>query len=105
MANTVTFSRGDSFACAWTWSPGAGEPATLASATITSTVRDKCGNEYDLLVTKAGDNLSFTTNFVGDTSNWHLGLASWDIRFQFTGSPVTHSELFRINVVETITQA
>lgn len=105
MSNTAYFSRGDTFGCTWVWTPGDGEPATLAGATITSTVRDKCGTEYDLLVTKAVDNLSFTTNFVGDTSDWHLGLASWDIRFQFTGSPVTHSQIFRINVQETITQA
>lgn len=105
MANTVTFSRGDTFACSWTWNPGAGEPATLAGTTITSTVKDKCGNEYELTVTKAVDNLSFVTSFSGDTSDWHLGLASWDIRFQFSGSPVTHSQIFRINVQETITKS
>jgi hypothetical protein len=53
----------------------------------------------------AGSGLSFTTTYVGDTSNWHLGLASWDIRFQFPGNPVTHSNLFRVQVQETITQA
>ena len=105
MANTVTFSRGDSFACSWTWNPAAGELANLIGTTITSTLRDNCGAEYDMTVTLAGNGLSFTTTFVGDTSNWHLGLASWDIRFQFPGNPVTHSNLFRVQVQETITQS
>ena len=105
MANTTIFSRGDSFSCTWTWVPGAGEPANLLGTTITSTLRDHCGHEYDMTVSLAGDGLSFSTTYVGDTSNWSLGLGSWDIRFQFAGSPVTHSNIFRVKVEETITQA
>lgn len=58
-----------------------------------------------MVVTIAGGGLSFTTSYVGDTSNWALGLASWDIRFTFPGGPVTHSTMFRVQVQETITQA
>jgi hypothetical protein len=105
MANTTIFSRGDSFSCTWTWVPGAGEPANLLGTTITSTLRDHCGNEYDMTVALAVDGLSFSTTYVGDTSNWSLGLGSWDIRFQFAGSPVTHSNIFRVKVEETITKA
>jgi hypothetical protein len=105
MANTTIFSRGDSFSCTWTWVPGAGEPANLLGTTITSTLRDHCGHEYDMTVALAVDGLSFSTTYVGDTSNWSLGLGSWDIRFQFAGSPVTHSNIFRVKVEETITQA
>jgi len=105
MGNTATFSRGDTFGCGWTWVPGVGEPANLIGTTIASTLKDKCGNQYSLAVTVAVDGLSFTTNFIGDTSDWALGLASWDIRFSFPGSPVTHSSLFRVQVEETITQA
>lgn len=105
MANTVSFSRGDSFGCEWQWVPGEGEPADLIGTTITSTLKDKCGNAYEMAVTVAIDGLSFTTNFAGDTSDWGLGLASWDIRFEFPGSPVSHSTLFRVQVEETITQS
>jgi len=105
MATTTIFSRGDSFSCTWTWVPGAGEPANLLGTIITSTIRDYCGGEYDMVVTLAANGLSFTTIFPGDTSDWALGLASWDIRFQFAGSPVTHSNIFRVKVEETITKA
>jgi hypothetical protein len=104
-SNTAVFSRGDSFSSAWTWVPGAGEPANLIGTTITSTIRDRSGKDYDLLVTKANDGLSFTATYVGDTSSWALGLASWDIRFTFPGGPVTHSTIFRVQIQETITQA
>jgi hypothetical protein len=56
-------------------------------------------------VTIAAGGLSFSTTYVGDTSNWSLGLGSWDIRFTFPGGPVTHSTLFRVQIQETITQA
>ena len=105
MANTANFSRGDTFGCTWTWTPGAGEPADLIGTTITSTLRDHCGNEYLMTVTLAGGGLSFTTNYNGDTSDWALGQANWDIRFVFPGSPTTHSTIFRVIVAQTITQS
>lgn len=104
-SNTAVFSRGDSFSSVWTWVPGAGEPANLIGTTITSTLRDRAGVEHDLLVTLALNGLSFTATYVGDTSRWALGLASWDIRFTFPGGPVTHSTIFRVQIQETITQA
>lgn len=105
MSNTAYFSRGGTFGCTWAWAPGEGEPANLLGATIASTLRDKCGNEYEMTVAIAVDGLSFSTNYEGDTSEWHLGLASWDIRFTFPDGPVTHSTIFRVQVQETITQA
>jgi len=104
-SNTVNFSRGDTFGCTWVWTPGAGEPADLLDTTITSTLKDKSGAEFDMTVTVAVNGLSFTTNYVGDTSDWAVGLASWDIRFVFDGSPVTHSQKFRVQVLDTITQS
>jgi hypothetical protein len=62
-------------------------------------------NEYEMTTTVAVDGLSFTAAYVGDTSSWALGLASWDIRFTFPGGPVTHSTMFRVEVRETITQS
>ena len=103
MADTVTFTRGNSFAATFSWTPGATGPANLLTTTLTSTLRDKCGNEYAMTVTKAGDGLSFTVAYPGSTADWHLGLGSWDINFVFPGSSVTHSEVFRVHVVESIT--
>lgn len=104
-SNTAVFSRGDSFASVWTWVPGEGEPANLIGTTIQSTLQDRAGKEHDMVVTVAGNGLSFSTIFPGDTSGWALGLASWDIRFTFPGGPVTHSTIFRVQVQETITKA
>ncbi len=104
-SNTAVFSRGDSFASVWTWVPGEGEPANLIGTTITSTLQDRAGKNHEMTVTVAGNGLTFTTFYSGDTSDWALGLASWDIRFTFPGGPVTHSTIFRVQVQETITQA
>lgn len=104
MADTVQFTRGNTFACTFVWTPGATGPANLLTTTLSSTLQDKCGNEYAMTVTKAGDGLSFTVQFAGDTSDWHLGLGRWDIRFAFP-SGVSHSDVFRVNVVESITAA
>lgn len=105
MANTANFSRGDSFGCTWTWNPGEGEPADLLGTTITSTIRDHCGNEYPLVVTIAEDGLSFSTIYDGDTSDWAIGQANWDIRFVFDGNPIAHSIIFRVIIADTITQS
>lgn len=105
MANTASFSRGDSFGCTWTWTPGAGEPANLLGTTITSDIQDRCGNLYALTVTLANDGLSFTTVYPGDTSEWAVGQANWDIRFVFAGSPTTHSQQFRVIIADTVTKA
>ena len=56
-------------------------------------------------VTIAEDGLSFTTNYNGDTSDWAVGQANWDIRFVFAGSPTTHSQQFRVVIADTVTKA
>lgn len=105
MSNTAYFSRGSSFGCTWVWTPGEGEPANLLGTAITSTLKDKCENEYDMDVVMSEDGLSFTTNYVGDTSDWALGQANWDVRFVFPGNPITSSRTFRVIVEETVTKA
>ena len=106
MANTASFSRGDSFGCTWTWTPSAGEPANLLDTTITSTIRDHCGTEYPLVVTIDGETgLTFTTIYDGSTSDWAVGQANWDMRFVFDGSPTAHSVIFRIVIADTITKS
>ena len=103
MANTVSISQGNSFACVFTWTPGEAGPANLSATTSTSDVRDHCGNIYSLVVTIAPGGLSFSTVYDGDTSEWSIGQASWDIKFVFPGSTVSRTEIFRVNVIDSVT--
>ena len=102
-ATTITFSQGNTFSCSFTWTPGASGPANLLTTTLTSTLIDKDGAEYPMTVTTANDGLSFTVAYAGDTSNWAIGLAKWDIKFVFTGGFVSHSTLFRVDVIDSVT--
>jgi len=101
--NTVTVSQGNTFACTFTWTPGATGPANLLATTITSSLEDRDGNVYAMTVTKAGDGLSFTTTYPSSTATWALGLGKWDIKFVFPGSTVSRSEIFRVNVIDSVT--
>lgn len=102
MSNTAYFQQGNTFACTFAWTPGATGPADLLTTTLSSTIRDKCGTEYALTITKAVDGLSFTCTYDGSTAEWELGQYAWDIKFVFP-SGTSHSELFRVIVPETIT--
>ena len=102
-SNTVTVSRGNTFACTFTWTPGATGPADLLTTTLSSTFEDKGLNEYAMTVTKAVDGLSFTVSYAGDTADWAIGLGRWDIKFVFPGSTVSRSEIFRVNVIDSVT--
>jgi hypothetical protein len=101
--NQVTVSQGNTFACTFTWTPGATGPANLLTTTITSTLEDRDFNEYAMTVTTAGDGLSFTVTYAGSTASWALGLARWDIKFVFPGSTVSRSEIFRVLVIDSVT--
>lgn len=102
-SNTVTISQGNTFACTFTWTPGTSGPADLLTTTLSSTLKDSQQNEYDMTVTTAIDGLSFTVEYAGDTSDWATGLAKWDIKFVFPGSTVSRSEIFRVNVIDSVT--
>ena len=102
-SNTVTVSRGNTLACTFTWTPGASGPANLLTTTLTSTFEDRALNQYPLTVTKAVDGLSFTVSYAGDTSNWAIGLGRWDIKFAFSASSISRTEIFRVNVIESVT--
>ena len=101
--NTVTVSRGNTFACTFTWTPGASGPANLLTTTITSTFEDKQLNQYAMTITKAGDGLSFTVAYAGSTADWAIGVGRWDIKFAFSGSSISRSEIFRVNVIDSVT--
>jgi hypothetical protein len=102
MSNTAYFQQGNTFACTFAWTPGDSGPADLLATTLTSTIKDKCDTEYQLDIQKAVDGLSFTVSYAGDTGAWELGPYRWDIKFAFP-SGVSHSELFRVIVEETVT--
>ncbi|MCH9835336.1 hypothetical protein K0U83_06720 [bacterium] len=101
--NTVTVSRGNTFACTFTWTPGASGPADLLTTTITSTFEDKQFNQYAMTITKAVDGLSFTVAYTGSTADWAIGVGRWDIKFAFSGSSISRSEIFRVNVIDSVT--
>jgi hypothetical protein len=101
--NQVTVSQGNTFACTFTWTPGATGPANLLTTTISSSLEDRQSNVYDMTVTKAGDGLSFTVTYPGSTADWAIGLGKWDIKFVFPGSTISRTELFRVNVIDSVT--
>jgi hypothetical protein len=103
MASTVTVSQGNTFACTFTWTPGATGPANLLTTTITSTFEDSARNPYDMTISVAGNGLSFTVTYAGDTADWAVGLGKWDIKFVFPGSTVSRTEIFRVNVIDSVT--
>jgi hypothetical protein len=101
--NQVTVSQGNTFACTFTWTPGATGPANLLTTTLSSSLEDRQGNVYNMTVTKAGDGLSFTVTYPGSTADWAIGLGKWDIKFVFPGSTISRTELFRVNVIDSVT--
>jgi hypothetical protein len=102
-SNTVTISQGNTFAATFSWTPGATGPANLLTTTLTSTVEDRAGKTYELTITKAGDGLSFTCTYPGSTADWALGLGKWDIKFVFPGDTISRTEIFRVNVIDSVT--
>jgi hypothetical protein len=102
-SNTVNVSQGNTFACTFTWTPGETGPANLLTTALTSTVEDRAGKTYELTITKAGDGLSFTVAYPGSTQDWALGLGRWDIKFVFPGDSISRTEIFRVNVIDSVT--
>ena len=103
-SNTVTISQGNTFACTFAWTPGESGPANLLTTTLSSTVEDRAGKTYELTITKALDGLSFTAAWAGSTSDWAIGLGRWDIKFVFPGSTISRTEVFRVNVTDSVTK-
>ena len=100
--NTVTFKRGTSFGASVVWNPEAGGLANLIGVTVTSTILDADRNEFELVVTVAGNGLSFTAEYAGDTGDWAVGTARWDIKFTNNGS-IFYSDTMRIDVIGQVT--
>lgn len=100
--NTVTFKRGTSFAGTVTYTPDAGGPANLLTTTVTSTIVDSQWNEYPLTINMAVNGLSFVATYP-DSSAWALGVAKWDIKFNYGGS-IFFSDTMRLDVIAQVTE-
>lgn len=100
--NTVTFKRGTSFTATVDYVPDTGGPANLLGITVTSSIIDADRNEFDLDVTIAGDGLSCTLVYSGDTGSWGIGTARWDIKFA-QGTTVFYSDTMRLDVIGQVT--
>jgi hypothetical protein len=100
--NTVTFKRGTSFEASVVYAPEVGGLANLIGVTVTSTIIDADRNEFDLTVTVAGDGLSFTAVYPGDTGSWGIGTARWDIKF-LNNDSVFYSDTMRLDVIGQVT--
>jgi len=100
--NTVTFKRGTSFEAAVVYTPEAGGLANLIGVTVTSTIIDADRNEYELTVVVAGNGLSFTADYTGDTGDWAIGTARWDIKFT-QGTTIFYSDTMRLDIIGQVT--
>jgi hypothetical protein len=100
--NTVTFKRGTSFEAAVVYTPETGGLANLIGVTVTSTIIDADRNEYELVTVVAGNGLSFTAEYVGDTGSWAIGTARWDIKFT-NNDTVFYSDTMRLDIVGQVT--
>jgi hypothetical protein len=100
--NTVTFKRGTSFAGTVTYTPDAGGPSNLLTTTVTSTIVDSQWNEYPLTINMAVNGLSFIATYP-DSSDWALGVAKWDIKFNYGGS-IFFSDTMRLDVIAQVTE-
>lgn len=101
-STTATFKRGTSFAATVTYTPDAGGPANLLTTTVTSGIVDAQQNYYPLTITMAVNGLSFVATYA-DSSDWALGVAKWDIKFNYGGS-VFFSDTLRLDVIAQVTQ-
>jgi hypothetical protein len=77
---TVTWKRGSTFAAQVTYTPGAGDPATLEGVLVECSVMDHARQRYPLTVTMLPGFLSFNVYFDGDSSDWAVGTAALDYR-------------------------
>ena len=100
--NTVTFKRGTSFGASVVWNPEVGGLANLIGVTVTSTIIDSDRNEFELVVTVAGNGLSFTATYPGDSADWATGTARWDIKFSNAGS-IFYCDTMRLDIVGQVT--
>lgn len=104
MATTVIeFKRGTSFGAICTYTqdtPSA--PANLTGVTVTSALRDAAHKLYNLTVTVTSPT-TFNVTYTGDSSDWYLGTAYWDLRFGYGTGSAFYTQTIILNVIPNIT--
>lgn len=104
MADLVYIRQGQDAVFSGVWTPVTGGPATLAGATVTSAVKDYCGNTVYGLVAVSVNNLDFTITYAkAQTTAFAIGPMQTDLRFDFGGS-VTFSTKGYLEVTNTVTK-
>jgi hypothetical protein len=99
---TVSWKRGSTFAASVAYTPGAGDPASLAGVTVECSVMDHREVRYPLIVSILPDNLSFNILYPSDTSEWAAGTAALDYRCLENGV-VFYSTTARFTIEPQIT--
>ena len=82
---TISWKRGSTFAAKVTYTPGAGDPETLAGVLIETSVMDNNQQRYPLAVSVLTGDLIFNIYFEGDTSDWATGTAAIDYKMSLNG--------------------
>jgi len=99
---TVTWKRGSTFAAVVTYTPGAGDPATLEGVIVESSVMDHARQRYPLTIAMLPGFTSFNVYFDGDSSDWTPGTAALDYRCSL-GDVVFYSTTARFTIEAQIT--
>lgn len=105
MASKFTTKRGDSIYWPVTYTPPQDGLANLLGATVSSQLKDADGTRHDLTAVLDETGLIITVTATGvETEAWALGLASWDVRYEFPGTLTKHTDTLELTVEEEITQ-
>ena len=99
---TVTWKRGSTFAALVTYTPGAGDPATLEGVLVECSVMDYARQRYPLTIEMLAGNLTFNVYYNGDSSDWTPGTAALDYRCSL-GDVVFYSTTARFTIEAQIT--
>ena len=100
----VTIRQGQSVTFDGVWTPITGGPATLEGQTVTSAVKDACGNVTYGAVVVAPNFLDFTISYTpAQTAAFAIGVMHTDLKFML-GDTVTFSSKGIITVTDTVTK-
>lgn len=82
---TISWKRGSTFAAKVTYTPGAGDPTTLAGVLIETSIMDNNQQRYPLTVSVLPGDLMFNIYYDGDSSDWATGTAAIDYKLTLDG--------------------
>jgi hypothetical protein len=104
MADPVIIRQGQSAVFDGVWTPITGGVQNLEGVTVTSAVKDHCGNTVYGVVTVAPNFLDFTVEYTTEqTAAFALGSMNTDLKFAY-GATVFFTSKGRLEVVDTVTK-